>query len=130
EPRLLLDAEDGPRRCVPSWIRNADIAKVEFGWRLTAIEGAARVERDHCFFREVAPERRIVDLSDVFAVSWIVAAEAVLVGHEEVEVLAVTERPVSDQAADGGQVVRLQAQPVLVPLVDLDVLDRNLSEFS
>jgi hypothetical protein len=82
---------------------------VEFGRRLTAIEGAARVERDHCFLREVASERRIVDLSDIFAVARVVAAEAVLVGNEEVEVLAVAERPISDQAADRGQIVRLLA---------------------
>src|SRR6185369_9709648 len=63
------------------------------------------------------------------SVSWVVAAEAVLVGNEEVEVLAVAERPISDQAADRGQIVRLDAEPVLVPFVDLDVLDRNRPEF-
>ena len=110
EPCLLLDAENGPRRRVLARIRNAHIAEVEFGGRLPAIEGAARVERDHCFLREVAPERRIIDLSDIFGVARVVAAEAVLVGNEEVEVLAVAERPISDQAADRGQIVRLDAR--------------------
>ena len=102
---------------------------MEFGRRLTAIEGASRVERDHRFLRKVAPERRVIDLSNLFGVGRVVAAEAVLVGNEEVEVLAVAERPISDQAADRGQIVRLQPQPVPVPLVDLDVLDRNRPEF-
>jgi hypothetical protein len=53
----------------------------------------------------------------------------VLVGNEKVEVLAVAERPISDQAADRSQIVRLSAEPVSVPLFDLDVLDRNRSEF-
>src|SRR6185369_6344563 len=129
EPCLLFDAENSPRRRVLSWIRNASIAKVEFGRWLTAIEGAARVERDHRFLREVAPERRIVDLSYIFAVAWVAAAEAALVGDKQVEVLAVAERPVGDQAADRGQIIRLDAEPVLVKLVDLDVLDSNGPEF-
>src|SRR6185369_695732 len=97
EPRFLLDAENGSRRCVLSWIGNARITEPDFGRRLTPIEGAARVERDHRFLREEASERRIVDLSDIFAVARVFAAEAVLVGEKEVEVLAVAERPISDQ---------------------------------
>ena len=42
--------------------------------------------------------------------------------------LAVAERPVGDQAADRGQIVRLQPQPIGVPLVDLNVLDRERTE--
>src|SRR6185503_15165519 len=43
--------------------------------------------------------------------------------------LAVAERPISYQAADRGKIIRLDAEPVPVPLVDLDVLDRNRPKF-
>src|SRR5690606_16150013 len=75
-----------------------------------------------------AAERRVVDLSDYFGIARIFAAEAPLIGEEQVEMFAVPQRAVKDQTADGGQVVRLQSQSVGVPLVDLYVLDLNLAE--
>ena len=50
------------------------------------------------------------------------AAIAVLIGDDEVEVLAVAIRAVADQAVDRGQVVWLVAKAVLVPLFDCDIL--------
>src|SRR5689334_20142854 len=50
EPGLLVDAEDGPRWRLLARIRNAHIAEVEFVWRLRAVEGASRIERDHRLF--------------------------------------------------------------------------------
>src|ERR1051325_403785 len=56
------------------------------------------------------------------------AAIAVLVGDDEVEVFAVAIRAVADQAVDRGQVVRLVAEAVLVPLFDCDIRHRGRIE--
>src|ERR1051325_4086975 len=56
------------------------------------------------------------------------AAIAVLVGDDEVEVFAVAVRAVANQAVDGGKVVRLVAEAVLVPLFDCDIRHRGRIE--
>src|ERR1043165_4661269 len=107
EPGLLVGAEDGARWRLLSRIRNAHIAEVELGGRPPAVEGASRVERDHRLLGKHSVEGRVINFSNPLSVSWVVAAEAVLVSNEEVKVLAVAEHPISDQTADRGQIVRL-----------------------
>ena len=46
----------------------------------------------------------------------IVAAEAVLVGENEIEVPAVTQRPIGDQTIDGLQIVGFDPEATVVPL--------------
>src|SRR5688572_23657988 len=89
EPRFLLDAENGPRLLVLAGVRNARIAEFKFGRRLPSGICFTGVERDHRFLRKVAPERRVVDLSNLLGIARVLAAEAALVSDEEVEVLAV-----------------------------------------
>ncbi len=56
------------------------------------------------------------------------AFETILVGDDEVEVPAVAQGAIGDQAADRGQIVRLDAESVPVPPVDRDILDRGRPE--
>src|SRR4029079_1353688 len=86
-----------------------------------AVENLRHVLRKHA--RELRPEsssRRVAER--------VGAAIAVLIGDDEVEVFAVAIRAVADQAVDRGQVVRLVAKAVLVPLFDCDIRHRGRIE--
>ena len=51
-----------------------------------------------------------------------------LIGDDEIEVLAVPKRAVAYQAVDRDQVIRLIAKAVFVPLLDFDIGDRGRFE--
>ena len=70
----------------------------------------------------------VAELVERIVAERIGAAIAVLVGDDEVEVLAVAERAIGLQAVDRGEVVGLHAQAVLVQFLDLDVLDGDRAE--
>jgi hypothetical protein len=52
----------------------------------------------------------------------------VLVGNDQVEMLAVAKRAIGLEAVDGGEVVGLDAEAVLVPFVDRDILECGRAE--
>ena len=111
-----------------SRIRDADVAKAEFGGRFAAVEGAAGIERDHRRFREHPVESRIVNLTNALRIGRVVAAEAVLVGENEIEVPAVAQRPIGDQAVDGLQIVGFDPEATVVPLFYRHIFHRQRAE--
>ena len=58
------------------------------------------------------------------------AAEAVLVGDDEVEVPAVAQGAIGDQAVDRGEIVGLDAETVIVEFLDRHVLHSGRVEFA
>src|SRR6185369_8506098 len=125
KPRLLLCAEDGLRRHILLRVRDARLPEREFGGRIAAIEGAAPVED----LLEVLGEPATIGCPIAQLVERIVAERvrtvvAVLIGDDEIEVLAVPECAVAYQAVDRDQVIRLIAKAVFVPLLDFDIGDR------
>ncbi len=108
------------RRLVLARVGDRHVAELQFGGRLSAIGRAARVERDHRRFGEHPAEFRVVDVADAFHFGRVRAAEAVLVGEDAGRGgPAVAQRTIGDQAVDRGEVVRLVAQPVIVPVVSI-----------
>src|SRR3954467_771678 len=111
-----------------SWIRDADVAEAEFGGRFAAVEGAARIERDHRRFREHPVESGIVNLANALRLGRVVAAEAVLVGENEIEMPAVAQRSIRDQAVDGLEIVGFDPEAAVVPLFYPHILHRQRAE--
>src|SRR4029453_5083341 len=128
EPFLLTGPEDRARRGILSRIRDAYVAKAEFGGRFAAVEGTAGIERDHRRFREHPVESRIVNLANALRIGRVVAAEAVLVGEKEIKVPAVAQRPIRDQAVDGLQIVGFDPEATVVPLFDRYIFHRQRAE--
>src|SRR5206468_3144260 len=129
EPRLLLCAEDRLRRRILLRVRDARLPEREFGGRIAAIEGAAPVED----LLEVFGEPAIIGCPIAQLIERIVAERvrsvvAVLIGDDEIEMLAVAECAVAYQAVDRDQVIRLIAKAVFVPLLDFDIGDRGRFE--
>jgi hypothetical protein len=58
---------------------------------LPPLKGAAGIERDHRRLREHPVERRIVNLANAIRIGRVVAAEAVLVSEDQIEVPAVAK---------------------------------------
>src|SRR5262249_18927196 len=72
--------------------------------------------------------RPIAKLAERVVAVRVAAAMAVQVGDDQVEVLAVAQRPIRFEAVDRCEVVRLDAEAVVVELLDRDVLDGRRSE--
>src|SRR5213075_954254 len=73
-------------------------------------------------------ESRIVNLANALRIGRVVAAEAVLVGEDEIEVPAVAQRPIGDQAVDGLQIVGFDPEAAVVPLFYWDILHSHGAE--
>ena len=74
----------------------------------------AGIERDHRRFREHPVKNRIVNLANALRIGRVVAAEAVLVGENEIEVPAVAQRPIGNQAVDGLEIVGFDPEASVV----------------
>ena len=94
------------------------------GRRIAAVEGAPAVENLHLRLRKHSDELVAAELSERRIAEGIRAPIAVLVGNDQVQVLAVAQRPVGLEAVDRRQVVRFHPQPIAIELVDGNVLYR------
>src|SRR5262245_62850775 len=128
EPRLLLGTQDRLRWRAASRVGHAGIAEADFARRFAAVAGTAAIEDLHHVLGEHAEELLAAELAQGRIAEGVGAAIAVLVGEDQVEVAPVTERAIALEALDRRQVVRLDSQAVLVPLVDRDILDLGGSE--
>jgi serine/threonine protein kinase len=68
-----------------------------------------------------------ITVADAMAAA-LLAAEAVLVGENEIEVLAVAQRPISDQAIDGHQIVGFDPEATVVPRFYRHILHRQRAD--
>src|ERR1700728_1255729 len=127
EPRLLGSAEDRLRRRVLSRVRNARAIERDFVRRLAAIEGAAPIKNLGRILREHAGEFW-TKAGDRFVAKGIGTAVTMLVGDDEIEMPTVAVGAIADQAVDRCEIVGLEAEAVLIPLLDRHILDRWRSE--
>ena len=104
------------------------VVEPDFFRGIAAVETAAAVENLHQRLRSHRRELVAAQLSERRIAEAIGAPIAMLVGNDQVEVLAVAERAVGLEAVDRGQVVRFHPQPIAIELVDGNVFHRGWAE--
>src|SRR5262249_22824279 len=120
--------EDRLGRRAPLRVGDMRIVEPDFGRGIAAVETTAAVENLQNGLREHSHELVAAELVERRIAEGVRAPIAVLVGNDEVEMLAVPQRPVALEAVDRRQVVRLHSQTVAVELFDRNVFDRGWIE--
>ena len=110
------------------WVRDVPVLELELGRRVVVV-GASRVEHLHDVLGEHAvPVLPVAELVERVVAERVGAAIAVLIGDDQIEVLAPAQRAIAFEAVDRDEVVRLDAEAVVIELLDRDVLDGRWSE--
>ena len=104
------------------------VVEPDFFRGIAAVEGTPAVENLHQRLRRHRRELVTAQLPERRIAEAVRAPIAMLVGNDQVEMLAVAERAVGLEAVDRGQVVRFQPQPIAIPLVDGNVFHRGWAE--
>src|SRR6185369_12244666 len=125
---LLVGSEDRLWWRVSAGIGNPNLTERDLCRRLASVECASGVKNFHRRLWEHAEEFVAAKLFDVGIARRILAAVAVLIGEDQVEVPTIAKRAIADEAANRGQVVRLDTEAVVVELLDRHVLDRGRIE--
>src|SRR5215831_1427668 len=129
EPGLLLGSKNGLRRRVLLRVCDVPVFELELRGRMAPVVSASPVEHLRDVLGEHAVEvPPVAKLAERVVAERVGAAIAVLIGDDQVEVLAPAQRPIAFQTVDRYEVVRLDAEAVVVELLDRNVLDGRRPE--